>query len=131
MDDVRQTRFFLDLFTAQSYETLAIAIDAVKPLIYDWADIGRFYGAGIELMALLGGPGTTPGFGGYVAANQKADNLIPTTMLLEGAGVLVTTWWGERIDGMRLMDRAYVAIAANKALHEHMVRHLSKTVRLP
>lgn len=129
--DVRQTRFFLDLFTEQRYDSLAISIDAVKPLIYDWGDLGRFYGAGIELMSLLGAPGTTPGFGGYVAANQKADNLIPTKMLLEGAGVLVTNWWGEPIDGMKIMDRMYVAIAANKQLHEHMLRHLSRTVRLP
>jgi hypothetical protein len=131
MDDVRQTRFFLDLFTAQTYDSLAISIDAVKPLIYEWGDIGRFYGAGIELMSLLGTPGTTPGFGGYVAANQKADNLIPTKMLLEGAGAIVTNWWGEPIDQMRIMDRMYVAIAATKPLHEHMLRHLSKTVRLP
>lgn len=131
IDDVRQTRFFLDLFTAQTYDSLAISIDAVKPLIYDWGDIGRFYGAGIELMSLLGTPGTTPGFGGYVAANQKADNLIPTKMLLEGAGVIVTNWWGEPIDQMRIMDRTYVAIAATRPLHEHMLRHLSKTVRLP
>lgn len=131
VDDVRQTRFFLDLFTAQTYESLAISIDAVKPLIYEWCDIGRFYGAGIELMSLLGMPGTTPGFGGYVAANQKADNLIPTKMLLEGAGVIVTNWWGEPIDRMKIMDRMYVAIAANKPLHGHMMRHLSRTARLP
>lgn len=131
MADVRQTRFFLDLFTEQNYDSLAISIDAVKPLIYDWADIGRFYGAGIELMSLLGTPGTTPGFGGYVAANQKADNLIPTKILLEGAGIIVTNWWGEPIDQMKIMDRMYVAIAANKPLHEHMLRHLSKTVRRP
>lgn len=131
MDDVRQSRFFLDLFTAQTYESLAISIEAVKPLIYDWGDIGRFYGAGIELMSLLGTPGTTPGFGGYVAANQKADNLIPTTMLLQGAGVTVTSWWGEPIDRMKIMERMYVAIAATRPLHEHMIGHLSKTVRLP
>jgi fructose-1,6-bisphosphatase/inositol monophosphatase family enzyme len=131
MDDVRQTRFFLDLFTAQSYETLSIALEAVKPLIRDWADFGRFYGAGIELMSLLARPGITPGFGGYVAANQKADNLIPTKMLLEGAGVIVTNWWGEPIDQMKVMDRVYVAIGASKPLHDHMLRHLSKTVQLP
>lgn len=130
-EDVRQTRFILDLFTTQTYETLSISIDAVKPLIHDWADIGRFYGAGMELMALLGKPGVTPGFGGYVAANQKADNLIPTKMLLEGAGVLVTDWWGAPIDRMRIMDRTYVAIAANRPLHDHMVGHLKRTVRLP
>jgi len=130
-EDVRQTRLLLDLFTTQTYESLAISIDAVKPLIYDWADIGRFYGAGIELMSLLGTPGTMPGFGGYVAANQKADNLIPTKMLLEGAGVIVTNWWGEPIDQMKIMDRMYVAIAATNPLHKHLMQHLSKTVRLP
>ena len=131
VENVQHTRFFLDLFTAETYDSLAISIDAVKPLIYDWGDIGRFYGAGIELMSLLGTPGTTPGFGGYVASNQKADNLIPTKMLLEGAGVIVTDWWGEPIDQMKIMDRMYVAIAANRPLHRHMVQHLSKTVRRP
>jgi fructose-1,6-bisphosphatase/inositol monophosphatase family enzyme len=131
IENVQHTRFFLDLFTAETFETLAVSIDAVKPLMHDWGDIGRFYGAGIELMSLLGRPGMTPGFGGYVAANQKADNLIPTKMLLEGAGVIVTNWWGEPIDRMKIMDRMYVAIAANKPLHEHLVRHLSRTARLP
>lgn len=129
--DVQATRCFLDLFTAETYETLAVSIDAVKPVMRDWGDIGRFYGAGIELMSLLGVPGTTPGFGGYVAANQKADNLIPTRMLLEGAGAIVTDWWGEPIDRMRIMDRKYVAIAANARLHAHLVQHLSQTARLP
>ena len=129
--DVRQTRFFLDLFTTQTYDSLYRATDAVVPLIWEWADIARFYGAGIELMSLLGRPGVTPGFGGYVAANQKADNLIPTKLLLEGAGVIVTTWWGEPIDTIKIMDRTYVAIAANQPLHDHLIRHLSKTVRLP
>jgi fructose-1,6-bisphosphatase/inositol monophosphatase family enzyme len=131
VQNVQHTRCFLDLFTAETYDALAISIDAVKPLMYDWGDIARFYGAGIELMSLLGMPGTTPGFGGYVAANQKADNLIPTTLMLEGAGVIVTSWWGERIDRMKIMERMYVAIGANPPLHEHLVRHLSKTARLP
>lgn len=131
IEEAGKTRVFLDLFTEESYETLAVSIDAVKPLIYEWGDIGRFYGAGIELMSLLSVAGTTPGFGGYVAANQKADNLIPTKMLLEGAGIVVSDWWGSAIDSMRIMDRRYVAIAANRALHLQMLRHLSKTVRLP
>jgi fructose-1,6-bisphosphatase/inositol monophosphatase family enzyme len=131
VDDCRQTRFFLDLFTTESYESHAISIDAVKPLLYEWADFGRFYGTGMEMMALLGIPGTTPGFGGYVAANQKADNLIPTKMLLEGAGMIVTNWWAEPIDSMRITDRAYVAIAANQPLHQNLVRHLSRIARLP
>lgn len=130
-ENVQHTRCFLDLFTAESFDALALSIDAVKPLIYAWGDIARFYGAGMELMSMLGVPGTTPGFGGYVAANQKADNLIPTTLMLEGAGVIVTNWWGERIDRMKIMDRMYVAIGANRPLHEHLVGHLSKTVRLP
>ena len=129
--DVRQTRCFLDLFTTQTYESLALSIAAVGPLIYDWADIARFYGAGMELMSLLGRPGITPGFGGYVAANQKSDNLIPTKLLLEGAGLMVTDWWGEPIDTIKIMDRTYVAIAANQPLHDHLIRHLSKMVRLP
>ena len=130
IDDVRQTRFFLDLFTTQSYDALAASIAAVGPLIYEWADIGRFYGTGIELMSLLGRPGVTPGYGGYVAANQKADNLIPTTMLLEGAGLIVTDWWGGSIHEMKIMDRRYVAIAANRTLHDHLVQHLSKAAGL-
>ncbi len=130
VDDVRHARVFIDLFTAETYEQLEVSIDAVKPLMFDWSDFARFYGAGIELMSMLGRPGTTPGFGGYVAANQKADNLIPTVMLLEGAGVIVTDWWGEPIDRMRIMDRKYVAIAANQRLHEHLVRHLSRA-RVP
>lgn len=129
--DVRQTRFFLDLFTTQTYESLALSIAAVGPLIYDWADIARFYGAGIEMMSLLGRLGITPGFGGYVAANQKSDNLIPTKLLLEGAGLIVTDWWNNPIDNIKIMDRTYVAIAANKPLHDHMIRHLSRIVRLP
>jgi hypothetical protein len=130
VEDVRQTRCFLDLFTTQSYEAMAASIKAVGPLMQDWADFGRFYGAGMELMALLGRPGVTPGFGGYVAANQKADNLIPTTMLLEGAGMIVTDWWGESIHRMKIMDRCYVAIGANRPLHDHMVRHLSQAAGL-
>jgi len=131
IEEAGKTRVFLDLFTEESYDTLAISIDAVKPIMYHWGDIARFYGAGIELMALLATPGTTPGFGGYVAANQKSDNLIPTTMLLQGAGMIVTDWWGEPIDRMRIMERKYVAIAANRALHQSLVQHLAKTVRLP
>lgn len=127
MTDVRQTRLFLDLFTTQTYESLALSIAAVGPLIYDWADIGRFYGAGMELMALLGRPGVTPGFGGYVAANQKSDNLIPTKLILQGAGLFVTDWWGESIDKIKIMDRTYVAIAANEQLHDHLLKHLSKS----
>jgi hypothetical protein len=130
VQDVRQTRFFLDLFTAATYESLDVALDAVRPLIYEWADIGRFYGAGSELMSLLGTPGTTPGFGAYVAANQKADNLIPTKMLLEGAGVIVSDWWGQPIDRMRIMDRTWVAIGANGPLHAHLLRHLARTPRV-
>ena len=130
VEDVGHTRLFLDLFTAERYEELAVSITAVARLMHDWGDIGRFYGAGMELMALLARPGTTPGFGGYVAASQKADNLIPTKMLLEGAGVIVSDWWGGAIDTMKIMDRRYVAIAANPALHRHLLGHLSLT-RLP
>lgn len=129
--DIRQARFFLDLFTDQRYESLSISIAAVTPIMQQWADLARFYGAGIELMSLLGPPGTTPGFGAYIAANQKADNLIPTKMLLEGAGLIVTSWWGEPIDSMKIMDRMYIAVAANQTLHDHLISHLSRTVRLP
>jgi hypothetical protein len=131
LTDVRRVRCFVDLFTAQSYESLDVAIDAIKPVMRDWADIGRFYGAGIELMSLLGTPGVSPGFGGYVAANQKADNLVPTKLLLEGAGAVVSTWWGEPIDSMRLLDRRWVAIGANAPLHHHLVTHLSTARRPP
>ena len=131
MTAVRQTRLFLDLFTTETYESLALSIAAVGPLIYDWADFARFYGAGMELMSLVGRPGITPGFGGYVAANQKTDNLVSTKLILEGAGLIVTNWWNEPIDNINLLDRTYAAIAANTPLHDNLIAHLSKTRRLP
>lgn len=120
-----EVRCFLDLFTTQTYSSLQKSIRAVIPIIEEWADFGRFYGAGGELMALLGVDNIEPAFGGYVAANQKMDNVISTAIILEGAGVKFTDWKGHSLASHRLMDRVYVAVGANEVLHNRLISVLS------
>ena len=54
---------------------------------------------------------------------------LPTAMFLEGAGVIVTSWRGTSIAGVKLLDRTDVAIAATRPLHDHMIGHLAKAER--
>lgn len=121
-----QTRFILDLFTEEEASSLALSIPAVNPVMQEWGDLGRFYGAGLEISMLFGYRNMTPGFSAYVAAHQKMDNIVPTYALVLGAGGIVTDWWGNSIMGKKLPDRVHVIMAANEQLHENLVKYLSK-----
>ena len=120
-----QVRCFIDLFTTQTNSSLEKSIQAVIPIISKWADFGRFYGAGGELMSLLGRNNIEPAFGGYVAANQKMDNVIPTSIILEGAGAKVSDWRGRSLGHHKLLDRVYVVFGANDPLYQNLIEVLS------
>lgn len=123
--DPLQVRCFIDLFTTQTYSSLEKSIQAVIPIIRKWADFGRFYGAGVELMSLLGRNNIEPAFGGYVAANQKVDNIVSTSIILEGAGVKVSDWQGRPLGHHKLLDRVYVVFGANISLYQDLIEVLS------
>lgn len=121
-----QTRVIIDLFTEEKKDSLALSIPVIGPVIYDWCDFGRLYGAGVEVTALFGYKNMTPGFSAYVAANQKTDNIAPMYSLIFGAGGNVTDWWGESVMNKKLLDRVHVVMSANEELHENLIGHLSK-----
>lgn len=119
----KEIRFILDLFTTQTYSQLERSIDAVKPIMLEWADFVRLYGAGIEITTMFSRDAMEPSVGAYVSANQKMDNVIPLSILVEGAGGIVTDWWGNSIADKKLEDRVFVVMSANKALHENILNH--------
>lgn len=121
-----QTRVIIDLFTEEKLKSLALSIPVIGPIIYDWCDFGRFYGAGVEISMLLGYKNIIPGFSAYVAASQKMDNIIPTYALILGCGGVVTDWWGDSIFEKKLLDRVHVVMSANQSLHDNLISHLSK-----
>ena len=127
--DVAKARLILDLFTEEKKDSLAQSINVIGPVIYDWCDYGRFYGAGVEIAALFGYRKIMPGFAAYVAAHQKMDNIVPTYSMVLGAGGIVTDWWGDPITTKKLNDRVHVVMSANKDLHTNLVEHLSKRPR--
>ena len=127
--EVSKARLILDLFTEEEQDSLARSIGVIGPVIYDWCDYGRFYGAGVEITSLFGHREITPGFAAYVAAHQKMDNIVPAYSMILGAGGIVTDWWGEPITTKKLSDRVHVIMSANKDLHENLVQHLSKRPR--
>ena len=127
--DVSKARVILDLFTEENKDALAQAILSIGPVMYDWCDYGRFYGAGAEIAALFGYRNLVPGFAAYVAASQKMDNIVPTYAVVVGAGGIVTDWWGDPIKTKKLSESVHIIMAANKTLHAHLVQHLSKHPR--
>lgn len=127
--DVSKTRVILDLFTEEKKDSLAKSIPVIGPVIYDWCDYGRFYGAGVEIAALFGYRNLVPGFSAYVAAHQKMDNIVPSWPMILGAGGIVSDWWGDPITTKRLSDRVHIVMAANRDLHDNLVGHLSKRPR--
>ena len=119
----KEIRFVLDLFTTQTYSQLEKSIDAVKPIMLEWADFVRLYGAGIEITTMFSRDAMEPSVGAYISANQKMDNVIPLSILVEGAGGIVTDWWGNSIADKKLEDRVFVAMSANETLHENILNH--------
>lgn len=126
IEDQRRARVIIDLFTELSQEALSESIKAVVPVIYEWCDFGRFYGAGFEVASLFGYYNIDPGFSAYIAASQKSDNVVPMYHLVLGAGGIVTDWWNQAISNKKLTDRIYVIMSANAILHKNLVQHLSK-----
>lgn len=126
--DPARSRFILDLFTEEQKDSLQKSLDVICPVIYDWCDYGRFYGAGVEIAALFGYHNIIPGFSAYVAANQKMDNIVPAYNIILGAGGCISDWWGNPITTKRLSDRVHVIMSANFDLHANLVQHLSKRI---
>ena len=124
--DPAKTRFILDLFTEEHKDSLQKSIDVIGPVIYDWCDYGRFYGAGVEITALFGHYNITPGFSAFVAASEKMDNIVPAYHMILGAGGIISDWWGNPITTKKLSDRVHVIMSANADLHANLVQHLSK-----
>jgi fructose-1,6-bisphosphatase/inositol monophosphatase family enzyme len=122
----KQTRLIVDLFTELSDEGHIESLATVQPLLHEWCDFGRFYGAGVEISMLFGYRNMQPGFSAYVAACQKMDNIAPTYGMVLGAGGFVTDWWGNSIMGKKLSDRVHVVMSANEPLHTALVQRLSK-----
>jgi len=122
--DPGKTRCIIDIFTTQTKEAHDRALKAVVPVMRKWRDYGRLYGTGVELMSLLGRNNTTPGFGGYVTAQQKTDNLVAGLIILEQAGAIISDWDGKSLDARKLDERVEVAIGANKELHDVLISDL-------
>ena len=120
----KKIRFFMDLFTAQSPEVHASAVDAVVPVMKEWIDFGRYYGSGVEFMSLFGRSNTEPAYGAYIGAQQKVDNILAPSLLLSQAGAIVSDWNGNSIEDSKLKDRVNIVIAANSILHENLILHL-------
>lgn len=124
----RQIRFILDLFTTQTHSQLERSIDAVRPIMLEWADFVRLYGAGVEATTMFHRHGIKPSVGAHISANQKMDNVIPLSILIEGAGGIVTDWWNNSLADKKLEDRAFVVMSANKALHDNIMNHFKDVV---
>ncbi len=120
----KKVRCMIDLFTVQDEKMHDNAVDAIIPIIKEWGDFGRYYGSGVELMAMLGRSNTESAYGGYVGAHQKLDNLIAPQIILEAAGAKISDWNGNDISNRRLDERINVAMAANETLHEALLKHL-------
>lgn len=127
--DPTRARFILDLFTEEEQSSLEESIKVIGPPLAEWADFGRFYGAGVEVTCMLGVKNQTPSFAAHVSAHQKMDNIVPTYPLVVGAGGIVTDWWGESILDKKLTDRVHVIMAANATFHQNLVTHFSKRSR--
>lgn len=121
----KQTRVMIDLFTEERLDSLALSLDPIKSVIYNWCDFGRLYGAGVEITSLFGWKNIQPGFSAWVAANQKMDNIVPFYSLIIGAGGIVTDWWGNSIVDKKLTDRVHIVMSANQTLHDNLISHLS------
>jgi fructose-1,6-bisphosphatase/inositol monophosphatase family enzyme len=117
-------RVMIDLFPATSKQRHDKAVDIVSPIIKEWLDFGRLYGSGVELMSFLGRYNAEPPYGGYVAIDQKSDNLIAPSIILECAGAIFTDWDGNQIKNRRLEERINVVMAANSQIHNSLLNHL-------
>ena len=124
--DPTNIRCMIDTFTAPTKEARARANRIILGIMDEWADFGRYFGSGVELMAMLGRSNTDPAYGGYVSANQKTDNIIPGSIILRNQGAVITDWHGNPIISRNLGERVDVVIAANSPLHERLVYHTER-----
>lgn len=117
-------RVMIDLFAAISKENKNRAVDIVNPIIKEWLDFGRLYGTGVELMSFLGRSNAESPYGGYIAVDQKSDNLIAPLIILKCAGAIFTDWDGNKIENRRLDERINVVMAANSQIYNSLLNHL-------
>jgi len=124
--NTNKLRCIIDIFTAHDKKYHDRALDLVSPAMRAWRDFGRYYGTGIELMALLGRSNTEPAYGGYLTVDQKSDNLVAPLLILNGAGAFISDWEGNSIENRFLEEKTNVIIASNKTLYDSLASLILK-----
>jgi len=115
--DTNNLRCIIDTMTAQTKQSKEKALAIVEPIRGLFVDNCRLYGSALEFTSFMGKRNADPPYGGYIAPNQKADNIIPPLLILRELGFIATNWAGRHFDDLPIGERVDVIGASNATLH--------------